>query len=292
MTSGIDEYSTGKQDPEIREINLRTDCTDSIVIPVKLRGKRAQAVVDSGAQVTIISEEFFRQFKKPFRFVKKSRLKCAGIESSMEAKLVKDVDIQIGENKYKWDVYVAPINDEFILGLDFLKEFAAIIDFETGTITLNGKLTPAILKRNKDGTSVQISRVSTERKIVLPPNTMVRTKVKVVPPLEGEVFVHPILWKKGILLPKVVINGGETGKIAIVNLSNNYVRIAKDLLVGVASEVQETAIDEASSVGKEDALSEVLMTCLMDHAKVSNETTGSYENSTSGDTIPELVSEG
>ena len=34
--------------------------------------------------------------------------------------LIKDVSINLGGRMYRWDLYVAPIEDDFLLGLDFM----------------------------------------------------------------------------------------------------------------------------------------------------------------------------
>ena len=37
-----------------------------------------------------------------------------------DAYLIKDVSINLGGRMYWWDLYVAPIEDDFLLGLDFM----------------------------------------------------------------------------------------------------------------------------------------------------------------------------
>ena len=39
----------------------------------------------------------------------------------MDGYLVQDVLLSLGGQSYHWDLYVAPIDDPFLLGLDFMK---------------------------------------------------------------------------------------------------------------------------------------------------------------------------
>ena len=130
----MEQNDCGK--PSVREVTLETKIQDSITIPVKVNKRNTTAIVDSGAEVTIMSEDFFQSFRHPFKVTRKVRLKTAGKNEVMDSVVVEKVDIQIGEKVYRWNIHVAPITDTFILGLDFMKTYAAKLDLEAGTMML------------------------------------------------------------------------------------------------------------------------------------------------------------
>ena len=60
---------------------------------------------------------------------------------------------------------MAPLTDEVILGIDFLKENKDIVNLQSNQVTINGKIVQAILKKNGQGTQHKISRVTTKKKM-------------------------------------------------------------------------------------------------------------------------------
>ena len=67
------------------------------------------------------------------------------------AQLVKSVCFSLGDHTYNWNSYVAPLSDEVILGIDFLKENQEIVNLVDNQLILNNKVIPAILKTNSQG---------------------------------------------------------------------------------------------------------------------------------------------
>ena len=91
----------------------------SMIVPIEIRGKPASAVIDTGAQVTIVNSQFFDSLNcsLPSEPV---ILKGIDPEKSAEGYVVRKVPLTLGGRSYKWDLYVALIEDELLLGLDFM----------------------------------------------------------------------------------------------------------------------------------------------------------------------------
>ena len=90
-----------------------------MIVPIEIRGKPASAVIDTGAQVTIVNSQFFDSLNcsLPSEPV---ILKGIDPEKSVEGYVVRKVPLTVGGRSYKWDLYVALIEDELLLGLDFM----------------------------------------------------------------------------------------------------------------------------------------------------------------------------
>ena len=70
-------------------------------------------------------------------------------------------------------MYVGPVTDPFILGLDFLLPVEGVIDLGRHTVTVKDKhgnvsVTPATLVHNS-GESMKVCRLTLERRTVVPP---------------------------------------------------------------------------------------------------------------------------
>ena len=108
-------------EPAIKEIVVRaSNLEESKIVPIEIRGKLASTVTDTGAQVTIVSSQFFDSLNcsLPSEPV---ILKGIDREKSVEGYVVKKVPLTLGGRSYKWgDLYVALIEDELLLGLDFM----------------------------------------------------------------------------------------------------------------------------------------------------------------------------
>ena len=90
-----------------------------MIVPIEIRGKPASVVIDTGAQVTIVNSQFFDSLNcsLPSEPV---ILKGIDQEKSVEGYVVRKVPLTLGGRAYKWDLYVALIEDELLLGLDFM----------------------------------------------------------------------------------------------------------------------------------------------------------------------------
>ena len=86
------------------------------------------AVVDTAADVTIISEDVYRQLTKTPACLKKVPMKCAGIDQVFTAKKIGPVKLQVGKNSLDCPIYVAPIRDRMLLGIDVLRALEVNID--------------------------------------------------------------------------------------------------------------------------------------------------------------------
>ncbi len=129
-----------------RTIQIRRQ-TDKIgisaLLAVEIHGTSTKITVDSGAAVTILSTRLFNRisskFRPPLNQCTNSRLqaadgKCMAVDGTAEFKL------KIGKQTFSWEVYVAPIQDEGLLGFDFLHYYDCAFEARRG-IRINGQWT-------------------------------------------------------------------------------------------------------------------------------------------------------
>ena len=110
-------------------------------VPVNVNGMNTFAVIDTGADATIVSEKVATEagIIVPDRSTS-SRLLNATNDSEMIAIGGVTATIQLANNVYNWKVFVAPIRDPILLGLDFMKFINAIIYTGQGDIAIDGSI--------------------------------------------------------------------------------------------------------------------------------------------------------
>ena len=67
-------------------------------------------------------------------------MKVVATDSQMEALVVPGIQMQVGNQEHKWVVYVAPVADTCILGLDFLLHKGCVVDLEKDTVRIGREL--------------------------------------------------------------------------------------------------------------------------------------------------------
>ena len=90
-----------------------------IQVNVNLEGKELKADVDTGAQVSIISDQIFKELKLSGPVIKAAVLQLAGRQLKIESSVVGPKNITLRENIYEEEVYIAPTEHEMLLGLNF-----------------------------------------------------------------------------------------------------------------------------------------------------------------------------
>ena len=107
-------------------------------------GRKCKAVVDSGAQVTVINEDCFKEYMRG-KQSRPARLKCVAEHNLLMAEVVDDVEIEMGGISKKNQVFVGNISDECIIGLDTMRMFKMVLDAGKGMVGVNGKCCQGVL---------------------------------------------------------------------------------------------------------------------------------------------------
>ena len=146
------EGSEGRTIPQVREVEVRSNGVSttgySLVVLLKVKGKDLDGVVDTGADGTVINSKFIdiTQFEA-------EQVLLRGLEPDrlITGHLIKDVAINLGGRMYRWDLYVAPIADDFLLGLDFMIAYKVDPLISRNVLMVGGIKVPATLKRGSSG---------------------------------------------------------------------------------------------------------------------------------------------
>ena len=169
------ESSPGS-DPDIaagvEQIELgQFESGSSLSVPVLVGNYPTSAVVDTAAQVSIISDRLFHLLDPKPAKLRDVVLHTAGRDMTMRGTVVGPLSIELGGQKLSEELYVAPIADNMLLGLDLLSKHQVAIHLQQPHLLLRGENIPLWYE---DVPGQSIARIHTQRRTVVPPNVIKR----------------------------------------------------------------------------------------------------------------------
>ena len=87
-------------------------------VPVEVQGMQLQAVVDPAAQVTLVSEEFYKSLDPAPPIRREVVMNTAGKGMQMNGYIDGPFQVVLGTHQFSVEIYVAVIEEEMLLGLD------------------------------------------------------------------------------------------------------------------------------------------------------------------------------
>ena len=221
---------------EMREVMVRTGsdrCT--LVIDMTINNHYVEAVVDSGAQVSVLSRKFYDSLSCRPKPVESIRLKGASASGVMVGCRVDGVEVDLGDGH-------GNISDNCILGLDYLKARKAVIDLSQGVLVVNDTIVKGKYKY-AEATPVRTHKVRLVNDCHLFPNSVSRATVRIQTD-----DIHPVVVqarKNGpYLVPNTLLMPGE-GSLYIMIDSDSHIQLKDDMVVAVGQEALH--IEEVSA---------------------------------------------
>ena len=205
--------------------------------------KTVTAVVDTAAQVTIISDKVYQSLARKPSIIKQVQLMAAGRKMMMAGMIVGPVKLKIGNRWYREEIYVAPIEQEMLLGFDILRNRGqAVLDMGRGILLFDGME----LNLNVSSTDGQpsVARVTVVKRRVVPPHTVAKVECKLDCVLPDYV-VEPSSNSK-FIAPRVVRGAGTNPVMCLVNPSDCFRVVNKGFEIGRAYPVE--VIEDQSDI--------------------------------------------
>ena len=209
-------------------------------IPVRIDNSLVEAVIDSAAEVTIISDKVYQSLRIPPKKLYDVRLDTAGRQLSMKGFVAGPVKLKIGNNYYRGPVYVAPIEQDMLFGVDIMREGDAIIDMGKQKFVFKGH--EIMMNTGEENANPKVARVTIAKRIVIPPNSAAQVKCAMDQQMSDYV-VEPIQSEK-IFGPRLVRSAGTDPVVCIVNCTDRYKLLRKGKEVATASTVAEFLPEE------------------------------------------------
>lgn len=203
-------------------------------VPITVNGRDMAAVVDTAAEVTIISDSVYRSLPVKPNSLKSIKLHTAGKDMSMIGFVVGPVTVELGNQCFQELIYVAPIEDDMLLGINFMSKHGINLDLKDSILTLgSNKIKMTTSSKNKNPT---VAKVCVDKKVVIPPNSMMHVSCSVDDVLE-QYMVEPRLNQR-VIIPRTIHQSyQDRPQVCVLNLSDCRVKLKKGFHIGQASTV-------------------------------------------------------
>jgi hypothetical protein len=234
--------STDKTIQQVREIvmykgNFTVD-KKSMLVPIQINGIQVFAVVDSGAQVSIINKDLYNQILDKPKITETVFIKGINSTASIRAHIVPNINIKIGRTNLQWNMLMAEITEKVILGLDFLEANKAIVDHGQYSIHINGEMIHATFALNEQEEHLQMYRAKIDNTTVIPPFSMkfIETKLNLKP--KEDIMIQPSSQLDKVLSPNALCSNEDTTFLMVWNPTDKNVTLKKNKSFGQGVEVQ------------------------------------------------------
>ena len=99
-------------------------------------------LIDTGAARSVLSFEVYNSLPASVKFSLSSENSAIALANGQQAKTygVGHVVMRLGNSEFQMHVIVAEIEDEGILGMDFLSQVDSRIDIATNQLSINGEV--------------------------------------------------------------------------------------------------------------------------------------------------------
>ena len=131
---------------------------------ISIQGIITKAIVDTCAQVTVLSERLYNLFSKderPKLTEGKRGLVVAEAGKEMTTCGTIDENFKLGDFEYNWPVYVAPIRDDILLGCDIIDEMDITVNNKRGIQVKDQWVECEIIRSHDTQGPVKVARVVT-----------------------------------------------------------------------------------------------------------------------------------
>lgn len=213
----------------------------TMVVPVRFGDINVRATLDTGSQATIVNDDIFAQIPNPPKETEIVYLRGVSKDIRIQAKVVPNLTMWLGEHKFTADVFVAPIVDQMLLGLDFLNANIHQIDLQRSSLFFGDKEVPYVLKSDSD-TPPAVCKVVVAKRITLRPNTVtcIRCEIRGSSiPKDSGTMIYSSESYKGSSVPPTFVRVQDDMHVPMFNESDQMVMLSQGQVIALAEEAIE-----------------------------------------------------
>ena len=205
----------------VRSCKFNNTVGVNLLIPLYISGRKTLAVVDTAAQISMLSNKFWETLNPKKWDSHPLKIRNAQASSYMDCNFVRGVPFIVGGREYKHDWAVGPISDDVILGLDFLLDRNAVINLRLGTIQLDNITVSASFLRGTGGTTRRICHAVAEAAEIIPALSVKLITVGLTNPADSQFMTIPTA-HDDILVAACLLDGqNDRHIIEVVNDSTH-----------------------------------------------------------------------
>ena len=127
-------------DGPCHRVSCRCSATPSFCVQGAVDGRPCWMVVDTGAEATFVRKDMLEGRALPMT----STQLCGATGDCLSLQGPVEVSIDVGRVKEDLPVYAGRVEDECLLGMDYLEKTAAVIDVGRQELTVQGEVVPLL----------------------------------------------------------------------------------------------------------------------------------------------------
>ena len=204
-------------------------------VPVIIQGQKVNAIIDTASEATIISDEVYQELHTKPSKIRSFSLHGAGKEMYTKGHILEPTEFHLGLFSFRETLHVAPIQDQMLIGLDFLKRHNAKINTSTGTLVLDDKR--VVFAEDYCIPEVKVAKVTVQQKVVVPPMSVLQIPCKLSEQLNDYEIAPSV--EGDLLVPHSVHSQNMYPVMSFVNCTDKGLTLGKDQVVGTAIEVDQ-----------------------------------------------------
>ena len=224
-------------------------------------------LIDTGAARSVLSFEVYNSLPASVKFSLSSENSAIALANGQQAKTygVGHVVMRLGNSEFQMHVIVAEIEDEGILGMDFLSQVDSRIDIATNQLSINGEVFDCSDFKNQPLSS----RCMVRRSTMIEPNTEVIVPVLVhkrsfnLDPKSSQLgtrLLEPCLnshlQQKGLYVARTLVDVTEDRVVPlrVFNVSNEVFHLAAETVIALAKPVTDVTSLELNEENHDGAM--------------------------------------
>ncbi|MCG8048562.1 MAG: retropepsin-like domain-containing protein, partial [Candidatus Thiodiazotropha endolucinida] len=249
LKMGCPELTNGlKLENECHHISIGQVKTKTVKVPIEISGICCSAVVDTGAEVSVLNQEIYEKLPRDLRpKLEKAKRRLVVAKAGKEMSVCGMISIQLTVEGFSflWPVYVAPIRDDFLLGWDIIYHHKFAIDPEKGLRVKEKWLALDVSQEKRN-----IACIEVKRAVTVPANCEFVVNCQTNEATQGEYLFEPVVLNRVIAAKAMVKPIQNSVPVRFINPSNTPRRIRKKTIVGYLQspvEIQDTNFTLISS---------------------------------------------
>ena len=135
------EVSKSEKDSSKKAPATANSLGPGLYVHVNFGGQILNSLVDTGASLTVMSTRVWESsnLSKHGMLPEYNRTVVTASGAALEVKGKTTVSLQIGEESYDADVIVADVENDLLIGLDFMRRHGCTVDVENNVLIIQGK---------------------------------------------------------------------------------------------------------------------------------------------------------
>ena len=188
----------------------------------------ARQLFNEGAEVTLISDRIYALLDPPPKQVRKVTLNMAARDLKTKGFVVGPVQIKLGSRIFSEEIYVAPIADDMLLGMDFIWRHG--IDLRVRSLRLEMGREEIPMEFGVGPRHGRVARAYVQRRTIVPPNTA----KKIIGVMDHT--LGPCMFEPSPELPamaaRTLHEGGREIHMYVLNPTDRHVHLEGNRLLG------------------------------------------------------------